>query len=107
MPCTFLFVTLPWDFFRADSLDQAFLVFARLLDGLPYEGLAGVPWWPLGLLCAVFWGLSCRAEALEQWALALLDRVGLWASMAAMALVLFAVIALGPEGVPGFIYYRF
>jgi len=44
---------------------------------------------------------------LEQWALALLDRVGLWASLGAMAALVFAVIALGPEGVPGFIYYRF
>jgi len=51
---TFVFVTLAWVFFRADSLDQAFLVLGRLVAGLPDEGLAGVPWGALGLLCAVF-----------------------------------------------------
>jgi D-alanyl-lipoteichoic acid acyltransferase DltB (MBOAT superfamily) len=107
LPGTFLFVTLAWVFFRADSLDQAFLVFERLTQG-PWNAVsADVYWWMLGALSAVFWGLSCWAQALEQWAVRVLDRLGLWASMALMVLVLFVVIALGPEGVPGFIYYRF
>ena len=107
VPSTFVFVTLAWVFFRADSLDQAGVILGRLIAGPWNEvGVAGV-WIPLMALCAVFWGLSCRAPKLEQWVVKVLDRLGLWASMAMMALVLFVVIALGPEGVPGFIYYRF
>lgn len=107
IPCTFLFVTLAWVFFRAESLEQALLVLSRLLEDMPQEGLAAVPWWPLGLLCTVFWGLSFWAELVEQWVVATLDRVGLWVTMATMVVWVFVVIALGPEGVPGFIYYRF
>ena len=107
MGVTFLFVTLAWVFFRADSLEQAMLVLARLFEGLPGSDMGGVPWGSLGLLCAVFWGLSFWAQELEQWAEAALTRAGLALSMAIMALVMFVVIALGPEGVPGFIYYRF
>jgi len=107
MVSTFVFVTFAWVFFRADSLEQAFVVLTRLVDGLPGSGMADVPWLPLGLLCTVFWGLSWRAEALQQWAEAVLTRLGLGLSMALMVLVMFVVIALGPEGVPGFIYYRF
>jgi alginate O-acetyltransferase complex protein AlgI len=107
VPSTFVFVTLAWVFFRADSLDQAGVILGRLIAGPWNEvGEAGV-WIPLMALCAVFWGLSCRAPTLEQWVVKVLDRLGLWASMAMMAVVLFVVIALGPEGVPGFIYYRF
>ena len=106
-PCTFVLVTLAWVFFRADSLDHAVLMFDRLLEG-PFSPVsAGVPWWALGALSGVFWGLSCWAQTLEQWVVSALDRLGLWASMALMALLLWAVIAMGPEGVPGFIYYRF
>lgn len=104
---TFLFVTFAWVFFRADSLEQAMLVLTRLFDGLPDTDLTGVPWLQLGGLCVVFWGLSAWAEALQQWAEAVLTRIGLGLSMVLMALVMFAVIALGPDGVPGFIYYRF
>lgn len=107
MGITFLFVTLAWVFFRADSLEQAMLVLGRLFEGLPGSDTGAVPWWSLGLLCAVFWGLSFWAQELEQWAEAALTRAGLALSMAIMALVMFVVIALGPEGVPGFIYYRF
>lgn len=107
MGITFLFVTLAWVFFRADSLEQAMLVLGRLFEGLPGSNTGAVPWWSLGLLCAVFWGLSFWAQELEQWAEAALTRAGLALSMAIMALVMFVVIALGPEGVPGFIYYRF
>ena len=104
---TFLFVTFAWVFFRADSLEQAVLVLTRLVDGLPGSDMGEVPWGPLGALCVVFWGLSFWAQELQQWAEALLSRMGLALSMALMAGVMFGVIALGPEGVPGFIYYRF
>lgn len=106
-PCTFLFVTVAWVFFRADSLEQAFLVFERLVEGPLNAAPTAVPWGPLVALCVVFWGLSLWAQALEQWVVVALDRLGLWVSMAVMTVVLFAVIALGPEGVPAFIYYRF
>ena len=104
---TFLFVTFAWVFFRADSLEQAVLVLTRLVEGLPGGDMGEVPWGPLGALCVVFWGLSFWAQELQQWAEALLSRMGLALSMALMAGVMFGVIALGPEGVPGFIYYRF
>lgn len=107
MGVTFLFVTLAWVFFRAESLEQAMLVLARLVESGSGGDTGAVPWAGLGLLCVVFWGLSFWAQALEQWVETALTRAGLALSMAIMALVMFMVIALGPEGVPGFIYYRF
>lgn len=107
MVSTFVFVTLAWVFFRSESLEQAVLVFSRLNAPMPATDMAGVPWLPLLLLCVVFWGLSFWAQALEQRVVAWLTRIGPWLSMGIMAVLMFAVIALGPEGVPSFIYYRF
>ena len=111
---TFLFVTLAWVFFRADSLAQA----GQMLQGLfslpqaaELAGSAGpgrtAPWWPLLLLTGTVLGLSAWAQALEAWCTGLLQRMGRWAACVCLSAVLCAVLYWGPEGVPGFIYYRF
>lgn len=108
---TFSFVTLAWVFFRADSLAHAGQMLQGLLIPPQQAVLAGsgqpAPWLPLILLTGAVLGLSAWAQALEAWCTGLLQRMGRWAACMVLSAVLFAVLYWGPEGVPGFIYYRF
>jgi D-alanyl-lipoteichoic acid acyltransferase DltB (MBOAT superfamily) len=105
---TFVFVSVAWVFFRADSLPHAI----QMLQGL-WLSPAGfwlpeqLPWW--GLLCvsALVFGLSPWALSLQRLSVACLARLGSWGSAVLLALLLFAVLYGAPEGVPSFIYYRF
>jgi alginate O-acetyltransferase complex protein AlgI len=105
---TFVFVSVAWVFFRADSVPQAL----HMLQGL-WHSPAGfwqaeqLPWWGLLAVAALIFGLSPRALALERLAVFWLGRWGLWWAAAWLVLVLSLVLHFGPEGVPGFIYYRF
>lgn len=106
---TFAFVTAAWVFFRAPNLDTAVLMFQRLGQG---------PWWPgaflpalqtamlLGLMALLFF-LSPHATRLERWSVAVLRASPVPVLLPLLVLLLSAMIALGPEGVPGFIYYQF
>ena len=105
---TFLFVTLAWVFFRADSLEQA----GSLLQGL---FSSPTPWWdgqgkPLAqliLLLVAFWALSLHARPWQAGTLLAMRKLGWLGSCMLLGLALYLVIAWGPDGVPGFIYYRF
>lgn len=105
---TFLFVSLAWVFFRADSVPQAL----QMLQGL-WHSPAGLwpvdPWpWPgLLVISVLVLGLSSWAARLERKAVAGFGRLGPWAAGLLLSLVLCAVLFYGPEGVPNFIYYRF
>jgi len=105
---TLLFVTLAWVFFRADSLTAAL----DLLQGL-WTNAHG--FWPadsaqvtqLGVFTVIF-GVMCRhAVRLQRWAVAGLQTMSPWTATGVLALLIYLVIAWGPSGVPGFIYYRF
>ncbi|PUE11527.1 hypothetical protein B9Z51_04370 [Limnohabitans sp. T6-5] len=106
---TFGFVTLAWVFFRADTVPQALQMLQGLVI-LPHEtaGLGQpVPWPPLLLILGLVLGLSHWAQALEDWCTDGLQRMGRVAACGCLSALLCAVLYLGPEGVPGFIYYRF
>ena len=105
---TFLFVTLAWVFFRADSLEQA----VSMLQGLfssptPWWDAQGKPLAQLAGLLVAFWALSVRARSWHAGALLAMRKLGWLGSSMLLGLALYLVIALGPDGVPGFIYYRF
>jgi alginate O-acetyltransferase complex protein AlgI len=105
---TFLFVTLAWVFFRADSVPQAL----QMLQGLWHSPNGfwqpdQLPWWGLLAIAGLVFGLSPWASVWERFAVGGLARLGSWRAGLLLALVLCAVIYFGPEGVPNFIYYRF
>jgi alginate O-acetyltransferase complex protein AlgI len=105
---TFVFVTLAWVFFRADSVPQALQIF----HGLLYSPLGAwqadqVPWALLGVMALALWGLSPWAQALERGFVRTLRTLGSVGSALLLSLVMIVVIFFGPDGVPGFIYYRF
>jgi hypothetical protein len=98
-------------FFRADSLAHAGQMLHGLLIPAQQALLAGsgqpAPWLALILLTGAVLGLSAWAQALEMWCTGLLQRMGRWSACLCLSAVLCGVLYWGPEGVPGFIYYRF
>ncbi len=105
---TLMFVALAWVFFRADSLASAW----RLLQGVFFNEHA---FWqgPIGpklallALWALFLRLSRHAAVLQTHAVAWMETSSVWAVGVVLTLCLWGVVALGPSGVPAFIYYRF
>lgn len=112
---TFLFVVMTWVFFRCASgggdAGDALQVFRSLWQG------GGATWWipvpqimpVLGLLfltIAIF-PLSRHAQALEGWVCQQLTSLPFWAVTGCMVMSVWGSIALGPSGVPSFIYYQF
>ncbi len=105
---TLVFVSVAWVFFRADSVEAAL----RILQGVVTNAHSfwQVPIWPiLGLvtLTVVFLMLSRHALDLQTRVVKGLQAAPVWAVGALLSMCIFGVIALGPNGVPGFIYYRF
>jgi D-alanyl-lipoteichoic acid acyltransferase DltB (MBOAT superfamily) len=105
---TLLFVALAWVFFRAESLEAA----GRMLQSVYFNGheFWQVPPGPMLALLAlvvVFLALSRHAAALQVGVVAWLKASSVWVVCAVLSLCVFGVVALGPSGVPGFIYYRF
>lgn len=106
---TFAFVTLAWVFFRADDVPQALQLLAALWPHPADVAAASatVPWLPvLGLLLALWW-FSARAPRMEAAAVRLLQDMDGLQLLCLVVLVGSLLLALGPEGVPSFIYYRF
>ena len=105
---TLLFVTLAWVFFRADSLDAALDLLQGLWTnphGFWHADSAQVA--QLGVFTLVF-GVMCRhAVSLQTRLVAWMQSMSPWTATGVLALLIYLVIALGPSGVPGFIYYRF
>jgi alginate O-acetyltransferase complex protein AlgI len=105
---TFVFVTVTWVFFRADSVPQALL----MLQGL-WHSPAGfwqpeqMPWWELLGVAALVWGLSPWALRWQRLSVAWLARLGPGWGGGLLALLWCVWLYGAPEGVPSFIYYRF
>jgi D-alanyl-lipoteichoic acid acyltransferase DltB (MBOAT superfamily) len=105
---TFVFVTVAWVFFRADSVPQALI----MLQGL-WHSPAGfwqaeqMPWWGLLGIAALVWGLSPWTLRWQRLSVAWLARLGPRLGGALLALLWCVWLYGAPEGVPSFIYYRF
>ena len=102
---TFHLVCLGWVFFRADSLTTAFHVLARLVTGWAQ---------PATLVSLLLIAVIAGAVGL-QWAQGRLagrlqvafSRMGPVAQGLVLALTLFVITTLGPQGVAPFIYFQF
>lgn len=105
---TLAFITLAWLFFRAESIEQAGFMLAQL-PGTPASWLRAGDMpvhWLVIFACFFFW-FSRHAEELERDMVYVLQKLGpIWA-VPALSGLLWLLIQLGPDGVPGFIYYRF
>ncbi len=101
----FVFVSIAWVFFRADSVGAAFSVLWRLIAGLGSIGTA-VTWPVVGLVVvgvAIQYVPRGFIERLEGG----LSRIG-WAGQAAvLAVGLFLIDTLGPQGAAEFLYFKF
>ena len=105
---TLLFVALAWVFFRAESVEAACSMLYSVVAN--EHDFWQVPPWPMLMLLAllaVFLSLSRHAQALQTRVVTWLQASPAWAVGAVLSLCIFGVVALGPSGVPGFIYYRF
>ena len=101
---TFHFVCLLWVFFRADTADMALTVLGRLAEGST-EG-SGFPLFALAAIGAGF--------CLQQWGKDVMALCSRWQTMlpwqaqgVAVGLAGSVIMAMGPEGVLPFIYFRF
>jgi D-alanyl-lipoteichoic acid acyltransferase DltB (MBOAT superfamily) len=101
----FVFVSIAWVFFRADSIGAAFSVLWRLVAGLGSIGSA-VTWPVVGLVVlgiAIQYVPRTFIERLEGG----MSRIG-WAGQAAvLAVGLFVIDTLGPQGAAEFLYFNF
>jgi len=103
---TFNVVCLAWVFFRAQSVDAAFEVLGRLFSG--FGGIGGTTVSVL-LLVVVIGSVASQfvptriPEKAEVW----FGRLAPVVQMAALAVGLVLVDALGPEGIAPFIYFQF
>jgi D-alanyl-lipoteichoic acid acyltransferase DltB (MBOAT superfamily) len=102
---TFHLVCLGWVFFRADSIGSAFEVLERLVGGwrTPTVLVTG----PVVLAIAAMLLLQNVPRSVGPWVQRAFSRAGPVLQGAALAMVLFAITTLGPEGVAPFIYFRF
>lgn len=102
---TFHLVCVGWVFFRADSMSSAFAVLGRLVRGWG-EGAGLVTPAVIAAIAAMLLLQNLPrtpATALQR----SFSRVAPVLQGAALALVLFAITSLGPQGVSPFIYFRF
>jgi uncharacterized membrane protein len=101
----FVFVSVAWVFFRAESMGNAFAVLWRLVAGLGSLGSLVTLW--VVALCVL--GIAAQYvprrafEGLE----ASFSRIG-WAGQGlVLALALFLIDVLGPAGPAEFLYFKF
>jgi D-alanyl-lipoteichoic acid acyltransferase DltB (MBOAT superfamily) len=101
---TFLFVCAGWVFFRADSMETALTMFARLVTAW-----GPAPLLTPGLVAVIVAAIAVQhlPAGLEQRLEATVARVPLVAHGAALGLFIALTFALGPSGVAPFIYYQF
>jgi len=101
----FVFVSVAWVFFRADSMGGAFAVLWRLVAGLGSIGAAVT--WPVVGLVVLGIGIQYVPRGLSERLEGGLSRIG-WAGQGAvLALALFLIATLGPQGAAEFLYFKF
>lgn len=101
---TFIWVTIAWVFFRADSWAASLAILSAMTH---LGGAVSLQAFVLFALLAVFYWASLRSQAwltrLENW----LASAALWCKVLLAIVAIVVCIELGPSGVPGFIYYSF
>ena len=102
---TFAFVTVAWVFFRADSIGAAFSVLWRLVAGLGSIGSAVT--WPVIGLIALGIGIQYIPETFMERLRLGLASIGWVGQGAVLALALFLIQTLGPQGAAEFLYFKF
>jgi len=101
----FAFVSVAWVFFRADSMGGAFAVLWRLVAGLGSIGSAVT--WPIAGLVVLGIGIQYVPRRLSERLEVGLANIG-WAGQGAvLALALFLIDTLGPQGAAEFLYFKF
>ena len=101
----FAFVSVAWVFFRAESMADAFAVLWRLVAGLGSVGAAVT--WPIVGLVALGIGIQYVPRRLSERLESGLANIG-WAGQGAvLALALFLIDTLGPQGAAEFLYFKF
>jgi D-alanyl-lipoteichoic acid acyltransferase DltB (MBOAT superfamily) len=103
---TFHLVCLGWVFFRADSIASAFAVLSRLVRGWGEEAALVTPLVVLTIAAMLLLQNVPTAPSAARLQV-VLSRAGPVLQGAALALVLFAITSLAPEGVAPFIYFQF
>jgi len=101
----FAFVSVAWVFFRADSIGGAFAILWRLVAGL--GSLGSVVTWPIVGLVVLGIVIQYVPRRLSERLEGGLANIG-WAGQGAvLALALFLISTLGPQGAAEFLYFRF
>jgi D-alanyl-lipoteichoic acid acyltransferase DltB (MBOAT superfamily) len=100
---TFHVVAFAWVFFRADTFAGAFAVLARLGSFGPAPAITPL----LVLVLGAVFAFQYVPENWSTTALAAFRRIGPVPQTAVLGGLLLLVDAMGPEGVPAFIYTRF
>ena len=101
----FVFVSVAWVFFRAESMGDAFAVLWQLVAGLGSIGSAVT--WPIVGLVALGIGIQYVPRRLSERLEVGLANIG-WAGQGAvLALALFLIDTLGPQGAAEFLYFKF
>ena len=101
----FAFVSLAWVFFRADSIAAAFSVLWRLVAGLGSTGTAVT--WPIIGLIALGIGIQYIPTVVTERLQGGFSRIGWVGQGAVLALALFLIQTLGPQGPAEFLYFKF
>jgi alginate O-acetyltransferase complex protein AlgI len=101
----FAFVSVAWVFFRADSIGGAFAVLWRLVAGL--GSIGSVVTWQIVGLVALGLGIQYVPRGLIERLEVGLARVGWVGQGAVLALALFLINILGPQGAAEFLYFKF
>lgn len=107
---TFHYVCLGWVFFRATSFDNAFDVLGRLVTGLAEPSSLVGPMVVVAIAGSIAAQYSDRLADRVPVLGAAAGRFGTLAPAiqgALLAMALFAITTLGPEGMAPFIYFRF
>jgi D-alanyl-lipoteichoic acid acyltransferase DltB (MBOAT superfamily) len=101
---TLSYIGLAWVFFRADNNEAALQLLAALTNGLGKPELQHAL---LAVFVMIFFLLSAHAQRLEQACVQRLTTLGWIALTCLVGGLAYLAILLSPNGVPGFIYYRF
>jgi D-alanyl-lipoteichoic acid acyltransferase DltB (MBOAT superfamily) len=102
---TFGLVCVGWVFFRADSMETAFVLLGRLLTGwaTPTEFVTPmVVFTVAGMLALQYW-----PKSLGLWVQSGLSRLRPAPMGVVLSIALLAIVTLGPTGVAPFIYFQF
>ena len=100
-----VFVSIAWVFFRADSIGAAFSVLWRLIAGL--GGIGSLVTWPVVGLVALGIGIQYVPRGLIERLEDALSRIGWVGQGAVLAIALFLINTLGPQGAAEFLYFKF